>query len=68
MPQDLWLPKHFLILALLKKEMKMEVCQYFATNQFKIVMLILEKIFIKMWFFPEELLFTKDFLIDFNKS
>ena len=46
----------------------MEVCQYSATNQFKIVMLILEKIFIKMLFFPEELLSTKDFQIDFNRS
>ena len=46
----------------------MEVCQYFATNQFKIVMLILEKIFIKMLFFPEELLSTKDFQIDFDMS
>ena len=46
----------------------MEVCQYFATNQFKIVMLILEKIFIKMLFFPEELLSTKVFQIDFKKN
>ncbi len=33
---------------LLKKETKTEVCQFSVTNQFKIVMLILEKIFIKM--------------------
>ena len=68
MLQDSWLPKLSSIQASLKKEMKMEVCQYSATNQFKIVMLILEKIFIKMLFFPEELLSTKDFQIDFNRS
>jgi hypothetical protein len=68
MPQDSWLQKLSSIQASLKKEMKMEVCQYSATNQFKIVMLILEKIFIKMLFFPEELLSTKDFQIDFNRS
>ena len=48
--------------------MKMEECQYFATNHFKIVILILEEIFIKILFYLEELLSTKDFQIDFNKS
>ena len=48
MLQDLWLPKLSSIQVSLKKEMKMEEWMYFATDQFKIAMLILEKIFTKM--------------------
>ena len=45
----------------------MEVCQNSATDQFKIVILILEEIFIKILLYLEELLSTKDFQLDFNK-
>lgn len=68
MLQDSWLLKLSSIQASSKKEMKMEVWPYFATNQSKIVTLILEKIFTKTLFFPEEPLFTKVFQIDFKRN
>ena len=46
----------------------MEVWMYSATDQFKIAMLILEKIFTKTWFFLEELLSTKVYQIGFKKN
>ena len=46
----------------------MEVCQYSADNQFKIVMLILEEIFIKILFYLEEQLFSKVYRKDFIKN
>lgn len=68
MLQDSWLLKPSSTQASLKKEMKMEVLVSSATSQYKIVMLILEKIFTKTLFFLEELLFTRGYQIDFKRN
>jgi hypothetical protein len=68
MLQDLWLLKLFLIQLSFKNIIKKEVWLSSATNQFKIAMLILEKIYTKTLFSLEEILSSKVYQKDFNKS
>jgi hypothetical protein len=68
MLQDLWLLKLFLIQLSYKNIIKKEVLLSSATNQFKIAMLILEKIYTKTLFSLEEILSSKVCQKDFNKN